>query len=52
MVECAFLLAWLLLADVRLVGDVQFWVGFLLGDCLHSDNMPYAGVRWEGLLAA
>jgi hypothetical protein len=41
----------LLLADARLVGGVQIWVGFLWVG-LHSDNMPYAGERWEGLLAA
>ena len=51
MEKCAFFLAGLLLADVRLVGGVQFWVGFLWVG-LHSDNMPYDGERWEGLLAA
>ena len=45
MVECAFFLAGLLLADVRLVGDVQFWVSFC-GQLLAQRQ--YA-LRWGAL---
>ena len=60
--ECTFFLAGLLLADVWLVGGVQFWVGILWANactatiCLTLGSVGKAywrhnceGLLWEGL---